>query len=188
MSFTHSDTRSFTNSALGVAVYFSVQGVGEVHHGGRNHGLLHGLGRVGLGELEIVIGEGLVSERAFHETRKLTVMAVVEYGEVLPICFHVVDKSCTAQSAGQLSHVTKGKEKGKLLRDGIGCKAAGSLLPISDQFLAGGFHVLDTVLSSLVLSFHELSEGYFARIVVSECLLEVYQRTLGCKTTRYDSK
>jgi hypothetical protein len=47
------------------------------------------------------------------------------------------------------------------------------LLSIRYEFLACGFHALDAVFRSLVLSFDKLSEWNFTCVVGRECLLEV---------------
>lgn len=84
---------------FGVAGDLAVQGVQEVHHGRGDDGLLHGLGGVGLGELEVVVREGLVPEGSPDQAGQLAVVPVVEDGEVLAVGFHVLHEAGPAERA-----------------------------------------------------------------------------------------
>lgn len=67
--------------------------------------MLHGFGGIGFGELEVIVGEGLISEGTSHETWELAMVAVVEDGEILTVRFHVVHEASSSQGTGGISHV-----------------------------------------------------------------------------------
>lgn len=71
------------------------------------------------------------------------------------------------------------KIKCNLLRDRVGCKAAGSLFAICHRFLACCFHSVDTIFCGLVLSTYKLGKRDFSSIVRSKGLLEIYITRLG---------
>jgi hypothetical protein len=141
----------------------SLERIQEHHHRRSDHCLLDGLGR----DLDVLLDElgcvALVPEGAAGDARQLTVMAIVEDGEVLAVEGEVVGGAGPRQG----------------VREVIGRETRLPVLTVGDVRLAGRLQPLDRVLSRRVLRGYELLLGDLALVVIGVGLLQLHRPRQG---------
>ena len=146
-----------------VAVDLALERIEEHQHRGGDDRLLDRLARDRLVLLDELRGEGLVAERAAGQPRQLTVVAVVEDGEELPVAGEVVGQAGARERVG----------------DRVGGEARLALLAVGDDRLARRLQALDRVVGGGVLLGLELVPGDLALVVVGVGLLELHRPRQG---------
>jgi hypothetical protein len=134
-----------------------VEGIKKIEHTRSDDSLFHGHLGITRTEFEVIRCVGLVLERSLGETGKLTMMTIIEDGEVLAICGKTIGKAGAAEGVCER----------------VGGEGRSTLLAIGDDGVTSSFEILQGVNDGCLLSSMELVFRDFTCVVVRICLLQL---------------